>query len=122
VDGVSLTIGERETPGLIGESGSWQIHPRPLHPARDGTLRRHRAHSGRRRRHSGPGGQRQRANIAREIVTRPKLVVLDEPTSALDVSLRSRIILLLEQLRAQLGLAYLFISLAYLFISDDSPR
>ena len=42
--------------------------------------------------------------------SRPKLVVLDEPTSALDVSLRSRIILLLEQLRAQLGLAYLFIS------------
>src|SRR5262249_46530375 len=40
----------------------------------------------------------------------PRLVILDEPTSALDVSLRARIILLLEELRARHGLAYLFIS------------
>ena len=60
--------------------------------------------------HEISGGQRQRVNIARAIATRPKFVVLDEPTSALDVSLRAKIILLLEELKSLLSTTYLFIS------------
>jgi oligopeptide/dipeptide ABC transporter ATP-binding protein len=60
--------------------------------------------------HELSGGQRQRVNIARAITTRPKFVVLDEPTSALDVSLRAKIVLLLEELKSALSTTYLFIS------------
>ncbi|MFN2646126.1 MAG: ABC transporter ATP-binding protein, partial [Burkholderiales bacterium] len=60
--------------------------------------------------HQLSGGQRQRAMIAMALACKPKLLIADEPTTALDVAIRLQILQLLEDLRAQAGMALLLIT------------
>jgi oligopeptide/dipeptide ABC transporter ATP-binding protein len=72
--------------------------------------------------HQFSGGMRQRAMIAISLAARPRLLVADEPTTALDVTIRAQVLDLLDELRAEQGLAVAMITHDLAVVAERCPR